>query len=190
MPIAPIVAEPAEPAPPAPALLSPPLPNMPPPLPTVAPPCTPLPAPHHSLSPSQAPTSPSMPPPHSPSPTHSLSLLHELPTASSVPALLQTRATSEDVNMDLASSPAAAAPIVTVQEPTPRSSTALANLSHALAQLQVPPPQMTRARSATLTDTLRWSTRSTSRTPAPDDSKAAKRKATSGAVTNTKRLKK
>ncbi|KAF9489132.1 hypothetical protein BDN71DRAFT_1512429 [Pleurotus eryngii] len=182
--------EPAEPAPPAPASLPPPLPDMPPPPPTVAPPCTPPPAPHHPLSPSQAPASPSTPPPHSPSPTHSLSLPHELPTASSVPAPSQTRAASEDVNMDLASSPAAAAPIVTVQEPTPCSNTALANLSHALAQLQVPPPRMTRARSATPTETVRRSTRSTSRTPAPDDSKAAKRKATSGAVTNTKRLKK
>ncbi|KAF9487227.1 hypothetical protein BDN71DRAFT_1514172 [Pleurotus eryngii] len=190
MPIAPIVAEPAEPAPPAPALLPPPLPDMPPPLPTVAPPCTPPPAPHHPLSPSQAPTSPSTPPPHSPSLTHSPSLPHELPTASLVPAPLQTRATSEDVNMDLTSLPATAALIVTVQKPTPRSNTALANLSHALAQLQVPPPRMTRAWSATPTDTLRRSTRSMSRTPAPDDSKAAKRKATSGAVTNTKHLKK
>ncbi|KAF9490632.1 hypothetical protein BDN71DRAFT_1511121 [Pleurotus eryngii] len=79
--------------------------------------------------------------------------------------------------MDLASSPAAAALIITVQEPTPHGNTALANLSHALAQLQVPPPRMTRAQSATLTDTLRQSTHSTSRTPVPDDSKAAKRKA-------------
>ncbi|KAF9489115.1 hypothetical protein BDN71DRAFT_1456529 [Pleurotus eryngii] len=135
---------------------------MPPPPPTIAPPCTPLPASHGPLSPSQAPTSPSTPPP---------------------PA-------SEDVNMDLASSPAAAAPIITVQELTPHGNTALANLSHALAQLQVPPPRMTRAQSATLTDTLRRSTRSTSRTPAPDDSKAAKRKATGSALTKTKRLKK
>ncbi|KAF9490091.1 hypothetical protein BDN71DRAFT_1434931 [Pleurotus eryngii] len=97
-----------------------------------------------------------------------------LPTASSVPALSQTRAVSEDVNMDLASLPAAAAPIVTVQEPTPRSNTALANLSHALAQLQVPPPRMTRAQSATPTEPLRRSTCLTSQTPAPDDSKVAK----------------
>ncbi|KAF9486815.1 hypothetical protein BDN71DRAFT_1459144 [Pleurotus eryngii] len=125
---------------------------MPPPPPTIAPPCTPPLTSHRPLSPSQAPASPSMPPPHSPSPTHSL----------------------EDVNMDLALSPAAVALIITVQEPTPHGNTALANLSHALAQLQVPPPRMTRARSATPTDTLRRSTRSTSRTPAPDDSKAAK----------------
>ncbi|KAF9486683.1 hypothetical protein BDN71DRAFT_1514741 [Pleurotus eryngii] len=163
---------------------------MPPPPPAVVPSCTPPPAPHHPLSLSQAPASPSMPPLHSPSLTHSRSLPHELPTASSVPAPLQTRAASKDVNMDLASSPAAAALIVTVQELTPCSNTALANLSHALAQLQVPPPRMTRAWSATLTDTLRRSTRSTSQTPAPDDSKAAKQKATSSMVTNTKRLKK
>ncbi|KAF9497857.1 hypothetical protein BDN71DRAFT_1444289 [Pleurotus eryngii] len=163
---------------------------MPPPPPTIAPPCTPPPASHRPLSPSQAPTSPSTPPPHSLSPTHSLSLAHDLPTASLPPAPLQARATSEDVNMDLASSPAAVAPIITVQEPTPHGNTALANLSHALAQLQVPPLRMTRARSATPTDTLRRSTRSTSRTPAPDDSKAAKRKATGSALTKTKRLKK
>ncbi|KAF9493998.1 hypothetical protein BDN71DRAFT_1449465 [Pleurotus eryngii] len=163
---------------------------MPPPPPTIAPPCTPPPAPHQPLSPSQGPTSPSTPPPHSLSPTHSPSLAHDLLTAPLPPAPLQARATSEDVNMDLASSPAAAAPIITVQEPTPHGNTALANLSHALAQLQVPPPRMTRARSATPTDTLRRSTCSMSRTPAPDDSKAAKRKATSSAVTNTKRLKK
>ncbi|KAF9494548.1 hypothetical protein BDN71DRAFT_1507533 [Pleurotus eryngii] len=183
--------QPAEPAPPAPASLPPPLPNMPPPPPTVVPSCTPPPAPHHPLSMSQAPASPSTPPLHSPSPTHSPSLPHELLTASSVPApSSQTRATSEDVNMDLASSPAAAAPIVMVQEPTLCSNTALANLSHTLAQLQVPPPWMTRAQSATPTETLRQSTRLTSRTPALDDSKAAKRKATSSAVTNTKHLKK
>ncbi|KAF9497069.1 hypothetical protein BDN71DRAFT_1445493 [Pleurotus eryngii] len=141
---------------------------MPPPPPTIAPPCTPPPALHRPLSPSQAPTSPSTLPPHSPSPTHS----------------------PEDVNMDLASSPAAAALIITVQEPTPHGNTALANLSHTLAQLQVPPPRMTRARSATPTDTLRWSTCSMSWTPAPDDSKASKRKATGSALTKTKRLKK
>ncbi|KAF9492749.1 hypothetical protein BDN71DRAFT_1451054 [Pleurotus eryngii] len=163
---------------------------MPPPPPTIAPPCTPPPASHRPLSPSQAPTSPSTLPPHSLSPTHSPSLAHDLPTAPLPPAPLQARAASEDVNMDLASSPAAVAPIITVQEPTPHGNTALANLSHALAQLQVHPPRMTRARSATPTDTLRRSTRSTSRMPAPDDSKAAKRKATGSALTKTKRLKK
>ncbi|KAF9497906.1 hypothetical protein BDN71DRAFT_1504328 [Pleurotus eryngii] len=123
----------AEPAPTAPSSLPPPLPDMPPPPPAVAPPCTPPPAPHHPLSLSQAPASPSTPPLHSPSLTHSPSLPHELLTASSVPALSQTRATSEEnVNMDLASSPAAAALIVTVQEPTLRSNTALANPLRAL----------------------------------------------------------
>ncbi|KAF9489679.1 hypothetical protein BDN71DRAFT_1455670 [Pleurotus eryngii] len=141
---------------------------MPPPPPTIAPPCTPLLASHRPLSLSQAPASPSTPPPHSPSPTHS----------------------PKDVNMDLASLPAVAAPIITMQEPTPHGNTALANLSHALAQLQVPSPRMTRARSATPTDTLRWSTCSTSWMPAPDDSKASKRKATGSALTKTKRLKK
>ncbi|KAF9489832.1 hypothetical protein BDN71DRAFT_1455483 [Pleurotus eryngii] len=163
---------------------------MPPPPPTIAPPCTPPLASHRPLSPSQAPASPLTPPPHSPSPTHSPSLVHDLPTAPLPPAPLQAQATSKDVNMDLASSPAAAAPIITVQELTPHGNTTLANLSHTLAQLQVPPPQMTRARSATPTDTLRWSTRSTSRTPTPDDSKAAKQKATGSALTKTKRLKK
>ncbi|KAF9491230.1 hypothetical protein BDN71DRAFT_1453355 [Pleurotus eryngii] len=161
---------------------------MPPPPLTIAPPYTPPPASHCPLSLSQAPASPSTPPP--PSPTHSLSLAHDSPTAPLPPAPSQARAASENVNMDLASSPAAAAPIITVQEPTPHGNTALANLSHALAQLQVPPPQMTRAWSATPTDTLRRSTRSTSRTPAPDDSKAAKRKAIGSALTKTKRLKK
>ncbi|KAF9489481.1 hypothetical protein BDN71DRAFT_1456104 [Pleurotus eryngii] len=142
---------------------------MPPPPPTVAPPCTPPPAPHQPLSPSQGPTSPSTPPPCSLSLTHSPSLAHDLLTAPLPPAPLQARAASEDVNMDLASSPAVAAPIIT---------------------LQVPPPRMTRARSATPTDTLRRSTRSTSWTPAPDDSKASKRKATGSALTKTKRLKK
>ncbi|KAF9487329.1 hypothetical protein BDN71DRAFT_1594555 [Pleurotus eryngii] len=169
-PIAPIVAEPAEPAPPAATSLPPPLPDMPPPPPTIAPPCTPPPASHRPLSPSQAP--------------------HPLPRRHRIHHSRHIHPASEDVNMDLASSPAAAAPIITVQEPTPHGNTALANLSHALAQLQVPPLRMTRARSATPTDTLHQSTRLTSRTPAPDDSKAAKRKATSGAVTNTKRLKK
>ncbi|KAF9493033.1 hypothetical protein BDN71DRAFT_1508882, partial [Pleurotus eryngii] len=112
-PIAPIVAEPAEPAPPAPASLPPLLPDMPPPPPTIAPPCTPPPASHRPLSPSQAPASPSMRPPHSPSPTHSPSLAHDSPTAPLPPAPSQARAASEDVNMDLASLPAAAAPIIT-----------------------------------------------------------------------------
>ncbi|KAF9492495.1 hypothetical protein BDN71DRAFT_1451315 [Pleurotus eryngii] len=147
---------------------------MPPPPPTIAPPCTPPLASHRPLSLSQAPASPSMPPPHSPSPTHSPSWAHNLPTAPLPTAPLQARAASEDVNMDLALLPAAAAPIITVQEPTPHGNTTLANLSHALAQLQVPPLWMTRAQSATPTDTLRWSTCSTSWTSAPDDSKAAK----------------
>ncbi|KAF9490099.1 hypothetical protein BDN71DRAFT_1511582 [Pleurotus eryngii] len=163
---------------------------MPPPPSTVSPPRTPPPALHHPLSPSQGPTSPSTPPPCSPFPTHSLSLAHDLPTAPLPSAPSQVRAASEDVNMDLTLSPAAAAPIITVQEPTPHGNTALANLSHALAQLQVPPPQMTRAQSATLTETLRQSTCSASWTPAPDDSKAAKQKATGSALTKTKRLKK
>ncbi|KAF9492866.1 hypothetical protein BDN71DRAFT_1450953, partial [Pleurotus eryngii] len=116
---------------------------MPPPPPTIAPPCTPPLASHRPLSPSQAPASPSMLPPHSPSPMHSPSLVHNLPTAPLPPTPLQARAASEDVNMDLTSSPAAAAPIITVQEPTPHGNTVLANLSHALAQLQVPPLWMT-----------------------------------------------
>ncbi|KAF9499289.1 hypothetical protein BDN71DRAFT_1428303 [Pleurotus eryngii] len=110
--------------------------------------------------------------------------------ASSPPAPSQTQATSENVNMDLTLSPATAAPIVMVQEPTPRSNTTLANLSHALAQLQVPPPTMTSAWLATPTEPLCQSSCSMSRTPVPDDSKAAKQKATGGAVTNTKHLKK
>ncbi|KAF9488255.1 hypothetical protein BDN71DRAFT_1436275 [Pleurotus eryngii] len=192
-PMAAIATEPVEPAitmPAPPSLLPPPLPDMPPPPPAISPPCTPLLAPHHALSLSQAPASPSTLPPHSPSPTHSLSLAHDLPTASSPPAPSQIQAASKDVNMELASSPAVAAPIVMVQEPTPHANTALANLSHALAQLQVPPPQMTRAQSATLTEPLRRSTCSTSRTSAPDNSKAAKRKATGSALTKTKRIKK
>ncbi|KAF9488908.1 hypothetical protein BDN71DRAFT_1435767 [Pleurotus eryngii] len=143
-PIAPIVTEPAEPAPAASSSLPLPLPDMPPPPPAVSPPHTPPPAPHHTLSPSQGPTSPSTLPPRSLSPTHSPSLAHDLPTAPLPPEL------------------------------TPQGNTALANLSHALAQLQVPPPQMTRVRSATLIETLRRSTRSASRTPAPNDSKALK----------------
>ncbi|KAF9489798.1 hypothetical protein BDN71DRAFT_1511814 [Pleurotus eryngii] len=142
---------------------------MPSPPPAVSPPHTPLLAPHHALSPSQGPTSPSTPPPRSPSLTHSPSL---------------------NVNMDLASLPAVVALIITLQELTSQGNTALANLSHALAQLQVPPPRMTRAQSATLTETLHRSTRSTSRTPAPDDSKATKRKATGSGLTKTKKLKK
>ncbi|KAF9497902.1 hypothetical protein BDN71DRAFT_1429091 [Pleurotus eryngii] len=182
-PIAPIVTEPAQPAPMPPSSLPPPLPDMPPPPPAVSPPYTPLPAPHHTLSPSQAPASPSTPPPHSPSLMHSLSLAQDLPTTPSPPAPSQV-----DVNMDLALSLAAAALIVTVQELTPHANTAFANLSHALAQLQV--PRMTRVQSATPTEILRRSTRLMSQTPAPDDSKAAKRKATGSALTKTKRLKK
>ncbi|KAF9493262.1 hypothetical protein BDN71DRAFT_1432614 [Pleurotus eryngii] len=106
------------------------------------------------------------------------------------PAPSQVRATSEDVNMDLASSPTVVASIITVQEPTPHGNTALANLSHALAQLQVPPLQMTRAWSATSTETLCQSTRSMSQTSTPDDSKAAKRKATGSALIKTKQMKK
>ncbi|KAF9489961.1 hypothetical protein BDN71DRAFT_1435004 [Pleurotus eryngii] len=165
--IAPIATELVQPAitmPMPPALLPPLLPNMPPPLLAVPPPCTPLPAPHHPLSPSQAPASPSTLPPHSLSPTQSP------PLAS--PS--QTRATSKDVNMDLSSLPTAAALIVTVQEATPCPNTALANLSHALAQLQVPPPQMTRVWLATLIEPL---------------SRQPKQKATGRAVANTKHMK-
>ncbi|KAF9488746.1 hypothetical protein BDN71DRAFT_1435910 [Pleurotus eryngii] len=89
---------------------------------------------------------------------------------------------------DSLQAPNEAALIVMVQEPTPHSNTALANLSHALAQLQVPPPMMTSAWLATLTEPLCWSTCSMSQTPAPDDSKAAKQGATSGAVTNTNHM--
>ncbi|KAF9494652.1 hypothetical protein BDN71DRAFT_1431594 [Pleurotus eryngii] len=162
-PITPIVTEPAEPAPAAPSSLPPLLSDMPPPPPAVSPPHTPLPAPHHALSPSQGPTSPSTPPPCSPSLTHSPSLVHDLLTAPSPPGPSQ---------------------------PTPQGNTALANLSHALAQLQVPPPWMTRARLATPTETLRRSTHLASQTPTPDDSKALKRKAMGSGLTKTKRLKK
>ncbi|KAF9491578.1 hypothetical protein BDN71DRAFT_1579358 [Pleurotus eryngii] len=189
-PIAPTVTEPAEPAPAAPSSLPLLLPDMPPPPSAVLPPHTPLPALHHALLPSQGPTSPSTPPPCLLSPTHSPSLAYDLPTAPLPPGPSQVQATSEDVNMDLASSPAVAALIITVQELTPYGNTTLANLSHALAQLQVPPPWMTRAQSATLTETLRQSTRLASWTPMPDDSKAAKQKATKSALTKTKRLKK
>ncbi|KAF9491177.1 hypothetical protein BDN71DRAFT_1518973 [Pleurotus eryngii] len=151
-PITPIVTEPAEPAPAAPSSLPLLLPDMPPPPPAVSPPHTPPPAPHHALSPSQGPTSPSTLPPHSPSPTHSPSLTQDLPTAPSPPGPLQVRATSEDVNMDLALSAAAAALIITVQEPTP----------HSTAWITGPPaPGVPRAprslqRDLTYTDASQW----------------------------------
>lgn len=157
-------------------------------------------------SPSQAPPSPSSPPPRSPSPTHSPSIAREVardvaPPASPPPppappmgALIsyhsQTPAPSEDVDMDIGSSPSPAGPTVVLQEPTPKPRPVLDNLQAALDRLQQPPPRMTRLRAQTPEVPLRRSARSKSRSAEPEGTKGSKRKALSDNSPKGKRAKK